>query len=90
MSSTAVRFEIGLTICKKMQGKHYAKDIIKGLIEYGFNILNLDEIHAVIFSDNIKSLNCVIQLGFKEYKREKNVILRNGKSVDDIYFYLEK
>lgn len=82
--------EIGLTICKKMQGKHYAKDIIKGLVEYGFNILDLDEIYSIVFSDNEKSINCMIQLGFKEYNREKNVLERNGYQVDDIYFNLKR
>lgn len=82
--------EIGLTISKKMQGKHYAKDIIKGLIEYGFNILGLDEINSIVFSDNKRSINCMIQLGFEEYSREKNVLERNGNSVDDVYFSLKK
>lgn len=79
------RGEIGITIIKRMQGKKYAKDIIKGLIEYGYNTLKLDEIFAIVFSDNIRSLNCISDLNFKEYKREKNVITRNNQPVDDIY-----
>lgn len=82
--------EIGLTICKKMQGKHYAKDIINGLIEYGFNTLGLDEIYSIVFSDNKKSMNCMIQLGFEEYNREKNVLDRNGHQVDDVYLNLKR
>lgn len=35
--------EIGITIREGMQGKHYAKEIIKGLIEYGFEKLQLPE-----------------------------------------------
>lgn len=73
-----------------MQGKHYAKDIIKGLINYGFDVLNLDEIYSIVFSDNERSLNCMVQLGFEEYKREKNVIERNGMQVDDVYFNLKR
>lgn len=84
------RGEIGITIRKKMQGKHYAKDIIKGLIDYGFDVLNLDEIYSIVFSDNERSLNCMVQLGFEEYKREKNVIERNGMQVDDVYFNLKE
>lgn len=82
--------EIGITIRKQMQGKHYAKDMIRGLIEYGFNVLNLDEIYSIVFSDNERSINCMIQLGFEEYNREKNVINRNGIQVDDIYFNLKR
>lgn len=84
------RGEIGITIRKKMQGKHYAKDIIKGLINYGFDVLNLDEIYSIVFSDNERSLNCMVQLGFEECKREKNVVERNGMQVDDVYFNLKR
>ena len=84
------RGEIGITIREQMQGKHYAKDMIRGLIEYGFNNLGLEEIFSIVFSDNTKSINCMIGLGFKEYNREKNVIERNGNSVDDVYFSYKK
>ena len=69
-----------------MQGKHYAKDMINGLIDYGFNILGLDEIYSIVFSDNVRSINCMIQLGFKEYNRDKNVTERNGNQIDDVYY----
>lgn len=82
--------EIGLTIRKKMQGKHYAKDIINGLIQYGFNTLGLDEIYSIVFSDNEKSMNCMIELGFEEYNRDKNVLERNGHQVDDVYMNLKR
>ena len=82
--------EIGLTICKKMQGKHYAKDIINGLIGYGLNTLGLDEIYSIVFSDNEKSMNCMVQLGFEEYSRDKNVLERNGYRVDDVYLNLKR
>lgn len=82
------RGEIGITIRKQMQGKHYAKDIINGLIELGGNELKLDEIYSIVFSDNVRSLNCMKQLGFEEYYREKCVVERNGKQVDDIYLKL--
>ena len=80
------RGEIGLTIREAMQGKHYAKDIINGLIDYGFNVLGLDEIYSIVFSDNVRSINCMVQLGFKEYDRDKNVAERNGNQIDDVYF----
>ena len=79
------RGEIGLTICEKMQGKHYAKDIIKGLMKYAFDELKLDEVYGIIFSDNIRSLNCTKQLGFKEYNRDEHIFERNGIPVDDVY-----
>ena len=73
-----------------MQGKHYAKDIILGLVRYGFEELGLDEIYAIVFSDNVRSLNCVTQLGFQEYARNKNILERNGIPVDDIFLSLKR
>ena len=81
------RGEIGIVIRKKMQGKHYAKDIINALIEYGRENLKLDEVYAVVFSDNIKSTNCITQLGFLEYHRDNNVTYRDGNQVDDVYYH---
>ena len=83
------RGEIGLTIREAMQGKHYAKDIINGLIDYGFNVLGLDEIYSIVFSDNVRSINCMVQLGFEEYKRDKNVTERNGNKIDDVYYSIK-
>ena len=80
------RGEIGITIREAMQGKHYAKDMINGLIEYGYNVLGLDEIYSIVFSDNVRSINCMVQLGFEEYNRDKNVTERNGIQIDDVYF----
>ena len=80
------RGEIGITIREAMQGKHYAKDMINGLIEYGYNVLGLDEIYSIVFSDNVRSINCMVQLGFEEYNRDKNVAERNGIQIDDVYF----
>lgn len=68
----------------------YAKDIISGLIEYGYNELGLDEIYGIIFSDNIRSLNCVKQLGFEEYARDKGIFERYGTLIDDVYFKISK
>ena len=53
-------------------------------------MLGLDEIYSIVFSDNAKSMNCMIQLGFKEYNRDNNVLERNGQQVDDVYLNLKR
>ena len=63
--------------------------MINALINYGYNKLNLDEIYAIVFSDNVRSLTCMKELGFVEYDRDENVLERNGISVDDVYLRLE-
>ena len=79
------RGEIGLVIRKQMQGKHYAKEIITGLVEYGYNELGLDDVYAIVFSDNVRSFTCVTELGFEEYNREQTGVYRNGKEIEDVY-----
>lgn len=79
------RGEIGLVIRKQMQGKHYAKEIITGLVEYGYNKLGLDDVYAIVFSDNVRSFTCVTELGFEEYNREQTGVYRNGKEIEDVY-----
>ena len=56
------RGEIGLVIRKQMQGKKYAKDIINGLIDYGFNKLNLDEIYSADELNKIAHLSSYPEL----------------------------
>ena len=60
------------------------------MMEYGFNVLGLDEIYSIVFSDNIRSINCMVQLGFEEYNRDKNVTERNGNQIDDVYYSIKK
>lgn len=81
--------EIALSIKSTRQNKGYGKEIIKGLINYAKEVLHYKSLIAVIFSNNDRSLHCFQKLGFKEYKRERNVKKENGQSIDDIYLKLE-
>ena len=83
-------YELGICITPKYQGKHYGTKILKTVIDYGFEKLGLNEITLSVYSHNEKALNCYKKLGFKEYKRDKNVNIIDGKQIDDIYMKLEK
>jgi RimJ/RimL family protein N-acetyltransferase len=54
------RFYIGENDCL---GKGYGKETLRVLLDYGFNVLNLNKIYADVFSTNYK----IIEL-YKEFK----------------------
>lgn len=82
--------EIGICITSIFQDKHYGSEILKRLIEYGFNDLGFEEIYLKVFSHNARAIHCYKKLGFIEYDIVKNVKKSNGKDVDDIYMKIKK
>lgn len=76
--------EIGICITPKYQNKHFGKEAMLSMIEYGFQILKLKEINLTVYSTNKRAINLYKKLGFEEYKREKNIIGIDGP-LDYIY-----
>ena len=56
---------LGYAIGEKYWGKGYMTEAARALIEYGFNILNLDLISAYCYPFNQRSKNVIKKLGFK-------------------------
>ncbi len=81
--------EIGIVITEAFQGKHYGTEALKTIINYGFKVLKLTELNLIVFSHNTRAINCYKNLGFKEYKVEKNVAVIDNQSVNDIYMKLK-
>lgn len=76
--------EIGIVLTPKMQHKGYGTETIKALIEYGFNIIGLNEIYLIVFSNNLNAINCYQKIGFVQYDikyvdEEKNDIYMKYK-----------
>ncbi|MBD3842125.1 MAG: UDP-4-amino-4,6-dideoxy-N-acetyl-beta-L-altrosamine N-acetyltransferase [Campylobacterales bacterium] len=55
--------------------------ILKVLIEYAFDTLNLHKLYANVYDTNIKAINLYNKFNFKEKKREKNLIFMELKNV---------
>jgi len=85
-----VSAEIGICITPDFQDKHYGTEILKRLVEYGFNDLNFDEICLKVFSHNARAIHCYKKIGFIEYDVIKNVKKSNGIAVDDIHMKIKK
>lgn len=82
--------EIGYELGIKFWGKGFMKEAIDVVVEYGFNVLNLNRIEAYVMLDNEKSSKLLEQFGF-----HKEGILREhgcykGRFWDEYVFSLLK
>lgn len=65
---------IGLHLNKLYWGKGFGKELMEALLNYGFNVRQLSEIHAIINHDHIVSQHLFTKLGFtlKEKVKEED------------------
>ena len=82
--------ELAISITESMQNKHYGQEAITTMINYAFNVLGLEQLNAVVFSHNERSLHCLEKYGFVKYKEVKNVKQLNEKEIDDVYLKLNR
>lgn len=66
--------EIGFRFFKEYQGKGYAYESVKGLIEYAFGKLNATKIKAKCFKKNSPSKKLLTRLGFSETVTDAKMI----------------
>ncbi len=69
---------------KEERSKGYGVEVIKLLLDYGFNYLNLHEINLDVYSFNERAIRCYEKVGFKEYGRRRECVYVNGKYYDVI------
>ena len=78
--------EVGIFIGEeKNRNKGYGSEILRLLLDYGFNYLNLNNINLSVMSFNERAINCYKKVGFKEYGRRREVYFLNGKYYDKVY-----
>ena len=69
---------------QKERNKGYGAEALKLLLDYGFNILNLNNINLAVFSFNKNAIACYKKIGFKEYGVRHECYFLNGKCYDEI------
>ena len=82
--------EIGICITPSFQDKHYGTEILKRMLDYGFNDFGLDEICLKVFSHNSRAIHCYKNVGFAQYDVVKSVKKSNGLDIDEIYMKVKK
>ena len=74
--------ELGISITRDMQDKHYGTESIKALIDYAYNELKLDGMELNVYSTNPRAIHCYENVGFI-----KDGV---GKAPDDIHMSLRR
>jgi RimJ/RimL family protein N-acetyltransferase len=78
--------ELGIFIGEKADhGKGYGTEAIRLLLDYGFHILNLNNIMLKLFSYNTAGYRCYCKCGFQEIGRRRNARRIGGQYYDEIY-----
>jgi RimJ/RimL family protein N-acetyltransferase len=76
---------LGIGIGEKTYwNKGYGQDATKLLLDYGFNLLNLNNIILGVYSYNKRAINCYKKIGFKEIGRRRKSKIIGGKFFDEV------
>ncbi len=65
--------------------KGYGQDATRLLLDYGFNLLNLNNIMLGVFSYNQRAISCYKKVGFKEIGRRRKSKIIGGDIFDEIF-----
>lgn len=77
---------IGLFIGdEEYRNKGYGTQVLKLLLDYGFNYLNFNNIMLYVFSFNERAIKAYEKVGFKEIGRRRESYFLNGKYYDSIF-----
>ncbi len=67
---------------KEYWSQGYGQEAIKLLLDYGFNLLNLNSVMLGTISFNERAINCYRKVGFKEIGRRRQARIIAGKKFD--------
>ncbi len=70
---------------KNYWGNGYGTEAFNLLLDFGFNILNLNNIHLKVYSYNKPAIKCYEKVGFKEAGRLREAKIICGKKYDEVY-----
>ncbi|HET6871520.1 MAG TPA: GNAT family protein, partial [Sporolactobacillaceae bacterium] len=65
--------------------KGLGTEAVQLIVEYGFKILNLNNIMLQVFEFNKSAIRSYEKAGFNEFGRRREAYYLNGKYYDDIY-----
>lgn len=86
-----LQVELGITLNKDFQGRGYASEALKGVINFLFSDLKKHRIMASIDPENIDSLKLMERIGFrKEGHFVKSLFWKNNWTDDVIYALLRE
>ena len=77
---------LGIIIGEKtLWSKGYGYDATKLLLDYGFNLLNLNNIMLTTYSFNKRAIQCYKKVGFREFGRRRQARIIGNNKYDLVY-----
>lgn len=80
------RAEIGYMILPEFQGKGIAAEAVNGVVSYGFDIMKLHSVEAVIDPENVASEKVLQKCGFVKEGHFKENEFFDGKFIDAVIY----
>ncbi|MFC9599163.1 GNAT family N-acetyltransferase [Peribacillus butanolivorans] len=84
------RAEIGYEIHPEQWGRGYASEAVSRVLTYGFDVMNLTRIGAVVFLNNEASNKLLTNIGFQKEGVLKKYMYQNGVAHDTYVYSLLK
>lgn len=69
---------------KSYWGRGYGQEATRLMLDYAFNLLNLNSIMLGVFTFNAQAISCYLNVGFKEIGRRRQARIIGGKKYDAI------
>ena len=82
--------EIGFTLNKNFQGKGFASEAVKTVLNYLFNELNKHRITGSVDPENVSSIKLLFGVGFTKEAHFRKSLLINNQWCDDVIFAMLK
>jgi ribosomal-protein-alanine N-acetyltransferase len=82
--------EIGYDLAYDFWGKGYMTEALHRVIDFGYDTMELNRIQAFVHPQNIKSINLLLKLGFKQEGIFRDKHLYRGVYYDHLLFSLLK
>ncbi|MBA1336926.1 MAG: Acetyltransferase, GNAT family [Firmicutes bacterium] len=78
--------ELGIFIgAKGYWGKGYGKEAIELLLDFSFNILNLNSVMLIVKEFNKRAINCYEKCGFKLIGKRREAVILGSQKYDEYY-----
>lgn len=78
--------EVGIFIGNKnFWNKGYGTEAMQLLLDYAFNLLNLNNIELKVYAFNRRAIKCYKKCGFKEIGRRREAHIIAGEKYDELY-----
>jgi ribosomal-protein-alanine N-acetyltransferase len=84
----SARAEVGYVLHHDYAGKGIANEALKAILDYGFNVIKLHSVEAIIRPDNIASVALVKKNGFVKEAYFREYVFHNGKFWDEEVYSL--